>query len=342
MNITVLGAGMGLAAAHALKKLGHAVLLIDKDVDVLDRANKQLDKVEGEHAVAKDIAINFEHDCILSCLPYFKNLEIAKVCIDNGVRYCDLGGSVEVQNEIEAYAQKATKPLALSLGLAPGLINIVAESLIAQHGVPEELNMYVGGLPNPAIIREGYRRTWSVDGLYNEYVAPCEALVEGEIVTEDGMSGIHNVGEYDAFMTSGGISNSLKSFKEHGIVHAKYFTLRNPGHYSEVKSLLGGGLTPDQVKAAFTKLYPWTKDDMVVTAIMMYYQNVQINYSKIYFSDPEFSAMQKCTGFSAASVVDLVAKGTFDFTHDQILKTRLVEYQDITPDFFLNLTKLGL
>lgn len=337
MNITVLGAGMGLAAAHALKKLGHAVLLIDKDVTVLDRANKQLEKVEGEHAVATNISINFEHDCILSCLPYFKNLELAKVCIDNGVRYCDLGGSVEVQNEIEIYANtKGTKPVALSLGLAPGLINIVAESLIQKHGVPEELNMYVGGLPSPTMHRTTeYRRTWSVDGLYNEYAAPCQALVEGEVVTEEGMSGIHQIGDYDAFMTSGGISNSLKSFKEHGIVHAKYFTLRHPGHYSEVKALLNSGLTDVQVKDAFTKLYPWTKDDMVVTAIQMYYNNVQIAYSKVYFSDPEFSAMSKATGFSAASVVDLVAKGIFDYKE-------LVEYQDITPDFFNNLTKLGL
>ena len=96
-------------------------------------------------------------------------------CVDNEVRYCDLGGRVDVSESINEWAgKKATRPVFTDLGLAPGWVNILAEQGYKELNGPADdthIEMMVGGLPdylessnNPLC----YAVTWSVDGLINE------------------------------------------------------------------------------------------------------------------------------------------------------------------------------
>jgi saccharopine dehydrogenase-like NADP-dependent oxidoreductase len=133
--------------------------------------------------------------------------------VENEIRYCDLGGRVDVSESINNLAkEKATRPVFTDLGLAPGWVNILAEQGYKElYGDKDDVHveMMVGGLPdylqsanNP--LRYGV--TWSVDGLINEYRDDCIVLESGQIKTVKGMEGLQSVetealGSLEAFNT---------------------------------------------------------------------------------------------------------------------------------------------
>ena len=139
----VFGAGqMGVPIAHALKILGH-------DVTIYDSFNKNIEKskeylgssgtlangyvslngIRVMNASVEDIDnLETEVDVIVSALPFWCNLILAKYCIEKEIPYCDLGGDVKTTDEIVRFAKlHATSPVATDQGLAPGLVNITTE-----------------------------------------------------------------------------------------------------------------------------------------------------------------------------------------------------------------------
>jgi saccharopine dehydrogenase-like NADP-dependent oxidoreductase len=231
MKAAIFGIGrMGKAIAFAMRKQGFEVV----GVDSRPAAHELLDEIipEGDYTfyhtenLSGDIdgMLSFEDpDVVISSLPYHQNSFLARYCIVNKIRYCDLGGSVPVSKEINDYAKiKAEKPIITDLGLAPGWVNILAEWGYSEiRGVPEKISMMVGGLPvsqeNPPL---DYVVTWSIDGLINEYRDDCEILKDGKILKVKGMDGYEKVfidwigKKMEAFYTSGGASHTTKDMKE--------------------------------------------------------------------------------------------------------------------------------
>lgn len=350
MSISILGAGrMGTTVAYALSKLGHRISLIDNSAESLTLAQRTLNKLWEQGEILKvDHILGDVTDTtpstVISCLPYHQNFELAKYCIDNRIAYCDLGGSVEVENQIKEYATNAKKSVMLSLGLAPGLINILVESLIKKHGVPESVFMYVGGLPqnNTWYDNKDYCCNWSVDGLLNEYKAPVEILSNGQLEIHNALEGYEEEDNFEAFFTSGGISHTLVDLQKKGVKNCSYRTLRYRGHLAKLKTLLDSGLTDEEVKKCLSNLYPFNPNDQVLIRIKFLSRenggNLKINFSQIILSDMRFTAMARSTAFSAASVVDLVENKWIVPRNNN-----LISYRDIPLHrFFENLTKLGL
>jgi len=350
--IIVLGLGqMGSCATLALSKLGNLVTAIDSDKNKVDLYQEKFDKSWelGEHpkinCFLKD-ETNFGFckktgiDCVLSCLPYHQNIEVAKFCIENHIPYCDLGGDPPVEAEIKALAQKAEAPVFLSLGLAPGLVNIITEHLISKHGVPDEVYMYVGGLPQH-LFRGTYQRTWSIEGLYNEYAKDCQILKGGQIEIVAGMDSYENLDStYESFLTSGGISHSLESFKNRGVKNAEYRTIRYKGHHSQILPLISN-LSKEECLNVFEKIFPQTKEDFVKMRIELFYWDsgtVKVEYNHVWYSDPEFTALARTTAYPAAAIVHMVAQGNFNHIEQKILDYSMIEFSS----FSTNLTRLGL
>ena len=99
-------------------------------------------------------ALMFEKpDIVISSLPYHQTEMIGYWCVDNGMRYCDLGGRVDVSRNINKHALgAATKPVFTDLGLAPGWVNILAEEGCRQlHRQATTVKMMVGGLPDSKV-----------------------------------------------------------------------------------------------------------------------------------------------------------------------------------------------
>jgi len=366
MKAAILGVGrMGEAICYAMKNLGLEVIGIDSNKDAIKNFRKHI--VGGSTGVfyATDeneswrSPLSFEHpDVVVSSLPYHQTEEVARWCIDNGIRYCDLGGRVDVSRSINQYAEeKATKPVFTDLGLAPGWANILAEHGCRQlHRQVDSVKMMVGGLPTAKVNHPlDYVVTWSIDGLINEYKDVCEVLMDGEIRLVPGMSHVESVdcpvlGKLEAFCTSGGASHTAQSMKDKGVKNCVYKTLRYEGHRDIVDFLIKNQ-SEECVREAFEKgcKDPGDQPDIVLIKVFIYGEKVEWKEELAILGDLDgFSAMQKATAFSIASVASLMAEGIFDGNMEQrgdawIPYPKNLSYGHVPYDKFRDrLTSLGL
>ena len=382
MKALILGVGrMGTAIAYAMDKLGFQVTGMDTNRDAAEnmpfKVNyKQTYDEEGTPTVgapkndflvvkdANDIITGLnvlnKFDIVISSLPYHQTEKVALWCIDNGVRYCDLGGRVDVSENInKAAKERATLPVFTDLGLAPGLVNILAEEgcrkLYGQE--VENVNMMVGGLPDYSDSNLNplrYAVTWSVDGLINEYKDDCLILEDGEIKAVKGMSGLEELeteklGKLEAFYTSGGASHSIHSMKDRGVKNCSYKTLRYRGHGKIIKFLIRDCSLSDEV---MTKIFEEgcghaRRDEVIVLADVKggdktWHKEILIK------SDEGFSAMQKATAFSISSVAAIMAEGKMEGDKHEhrdyyTQYDKNLGYKDVPFDEFIkNLNKIGL
>jgi len=356
---------MGTAIAYGMGKLGFNVTGLDtnpnaaKHID-LSKPNNEFYAIKN----AADICSFIRHDkpdIAISSLPYHQTEAVGKHCVDNGIRYCDLGGRVDVSQNINDYARRnATKPVFTDLGLAPGLVNILAEQGCRELiGVNEgaSVEMMVGGLPDYLESANNplrYKVTWSVDGLINEYRDDCIILENGQIKTVKGMSGVEqletdSLGKVEAFYTSGGASHSIYSMKERGVANCSYKTIRYKGHGDMVRFLIRDcNLDDETLNKIFVDGCGHASKDEVIVIAKVKKANKTWRKEKLIKSDDQFSAMQKATAFSICSVATIMAKGEMEGNKEQHRDywekyNVALSYADVPFDkFHSNLNKLGI
>ena len=152
MKALVLGVGrMGTAIAYAMDQFGFEVTGMDANPDAANNmpSGGKFFVVDDDLRVSMVTQVQAKPDIVISSLPYHQTQVVGKWCADNEVRYCDLGGRVDVSQNINTHAkEKAVKPIFTDLGLAPGWVNILAEEGCRQlHHKIESVKMMVGGLP---------------------------------------------------------------------------------------------------------------------------------------------------------------------------------------------------
>jgi len=363
MRAIVLGVGrMGATIVYAMDKFGFDVVGMDMNpaaADNMPSGNKNFFIVDDAEDICKGIvASGSRPDVVISSLPYHQTEVVGKWCADNEVRYCDLGGRVDVSKNINDHAKEfATRPVFTDLGLAPGWVNILAEQGCKQiHRSAEKVSMMVGGLPampmNPPF---NYAVTWSIDGLINEYKDDCLVLEDGEIKTVAGMEGKEKVysklldQDMEAFYTSGGASHSIHDMKKRGVKNCTYKTLRYEGHCDVVKFLIRkSGLTEECLVNVFKKGCAKSTGDIVLIKVSVEAGDVTWSKEIIVGYDIKFSAMQKATAFSISSVAKIMAEGYFDerFIEHRGYKEKMpvvLKYSDVPYEMFeKNLSDLGL
>ena len=313
MKIALFGAGrMGRTIAHMIKKLGdHSIHSWDEHAEFLTECDrhsscniKKLDKIE-------------EFDLVISSLPYHLNSHISKLCIDAGITYCDLGGSVPVSKEINDLAKTNNATVFTDLGLAPGWANIMAEEAFQQilkqtSSIPHTINMRCGGLPDREVDAHvdpfNYSLTWSPEGLYNEYVddshvlqnhliARVPSLAEREMIKIDGFP------DLEAFTTSGGASHTLHSMKHRGVCNCSYKTLRYKGHLDLMLYFLKRKeFNATQLAELFKQR---GSSDVVIVEVEAFCPSSNITYrkTKVVEAKDGYSAMQRATAGGLVSAI---------------------------------------
>ena len=185
-NIVVIGAGnIGSAIAWMLAATG------DYRITVADRSADQLANVPAHERVDTEIvditdrpaleALLKGKFAVLSAAPFHLTAGIAEAAVAVGTHYLDLTEDVESTRRVKALAETAETALIPQCGLAPGFISIVAADLAAKFDKLDSVRMRVGALPQYPSNALNYNLTWSTDGLINEYIEPCEAIVEGRL-----------------------------------------------------------------------------------------------------------------------------------------------------------------
>lgn len=370
MKALVLGVGrMGKAIAYAMDKFGFDVVGMDTNPDAADnmpKDNKNFFIVDNVEDIFTGVIANGPlPDIVISSLPYHQTEEVGTWCVDNGLRYCDLGGKVSVSKNINEWASsKATKPVFTDLGLAPGWINILAEWGYSQMkgSKIDQIRMMVGGLPtqrkSPPL---NYSTTWSIDGLINEYKDDCEIIHDGKIATVPAMEGweIFNggpqLGPLEAFYTSGGASHTIKTMHERGVNSCHYKTIRYEGHRNTIKFLMDN-VSEECVRQAIENGCQPDPNEVDLVLMKVIVQTDELTWDKDAFivgdepqdEQPLFSAMQKATAFPIASVAKIMAEGKLEGDWEQHRDywsqyPKSLSYSHVPfREFDANLRELGL
>jgi lysine 6-dehydrogenase len=201
-----------------------------------------------------------ECDAVMSAIPYYFNYEMARLAVEAGVHFCDLGGNTEIvfkQKELDTYAREKRVTVVPDCGLAPGMVNILAEYGIEQLEDVESVKIFVGGLPQHPEPPLNYMLVYSLEGALDYYTTLSWVLRHGKRTQVKALSELEPVkfeqlGELEAFHTAGGLSTM--AFRYEGKVPAmEYKTLRYPGHAAIMETIRDLGLldtAPVDVKGA--------------------------------------------------------------------------------------------
>tara|TARA_R100000008_G_scaffold77942_1_gene58645 strand:- start:3418 stop:4461 length:1044 start_codon:yes stop_codon:yes gene_type:complete len=317
MKIALFGTGrMGRTIAYMIKQLG------DHTIHTWDTEERGVYGNYHTSCSIEDIpSIDSSFDLAISALPYHVNSSVAKLCIENKIPYCDLGGSVPVSSEINKMAEEHGSTVFTDLGLAPGWANILAEEALEKipratedwgGEVPHTIKMRCGGLPekisSPRTDPFNYSLTWSTEGLYNEYMDRSVILENGEIISVPSLCRrelieVDGFPELEAFTTSGGASHSLESMKERGVQNCSYKTMRYKGHLDlMVYFLQHRKFNAEQMASLFCRS---SVEDVVIVEAEAEFSSLNLTYrnTKIVEARDGYTAMQRATAGGLVSAI---------------------------------------
>lgn len=260
MRFLVLGGGLqGSACAYDLLTQDdvEAVTVADirsRDVPFLPSDDDRLGRTTLDLRDADAVrAVMDDHDAVLSAAPYYLNGDLARWAVETGCDYSDLGGNTEIvfeQLDLSAAAEDAGCTLVPDVGLAPGMVNVLAAEGVRRLDETEEVKMYVGGLPQRPRPPLNYQVVYSLEGALDYYTTPSWIVRDGERRQVEALSEVEQLdfdglGTLEAFHTGGGAS-TLPWHYEGEVDRLEYKTLRYPGHADLMRSIRELGLLSDE------------------------------------------------------------------------------------------------
>jgi lysine 6-dehydrogenase len=351
MRFVILGAGLqGSACAFDLLNSGAASSVVLADMNpaalppFLDRFRDD-DRLETVLLDARD------HDAVarlldgavacMNALPYYFNYDMARLSVDAGAHYSDLGGNTEIvrrQLELDERARERGVSVIPDCGLAPGMVNILAAAGINRLDSVDAVRIRVGGLPRDPEPPLNYQIVYSLEGVLDYYTTRSWVLRDGKPTEVDALSEVETVefpeplGALEAFHTAGGLSTMAWDY-EGQIPTMEYKTLRYPGHAHIMRAIRDLGLLETEpVKVGDTSVAPRDlfiavvdgrlrkpeSPDLVALRVEVEGtangSRARVRYDLIDEFDAEngISAMERTTGYSLAITGLMQADGRID------------------------------
>ena len=347
MRMLVLGAGLqGSACAYDLLQNDEVTEVRLADIST-EHLPEFLAPYSGKRLIptrldVRDVegvrALMRASDAIMSAIPYYFNLDLAKHAAETGVHFCDLGGNTDIvfeQKKLDAKAREKGITIVPDCGLAPGMVNILAQHGIDQLDTVDEVKIYVGGLPQDPEPPLNYQIVYSLEGVLDYYTTLSWVVRNGKREQVKALSELEPVhfdspvGELEAFHTAGGLSTM--AFRYEGkIPTMEYKTLRYPGHAKIMEAIRELGLLelePIDVKgvrvsprdvavaAMGPRLTKPEGKDLVALRVTVKGKKAgaakSISYELVDFYDDErgISAMMRTTGYSLSITGQMQARG---------------------------------
>ncbi|MDD5628500.1 MAG: saccharopine dehydrogenase C-terminal domain-containing protein [Elusimicrobia bacterium] len=345
MRFMILGAGMqGRACAFDMLKNPAVteVLLADSSAPMLTSAKaflkspriKTVRADAGDAARVKSLARG--RDALVSAVPYFFNLTLAKAAVAAQVNYVDLGGDTGIVRQelaLHAQAKKAGVCVLPDNGLGPGMISTIAVHGMEQLDQADEVLIRDGGLPQKPVPPMDYMLTFSEHGLINEYVGNATALRDGRRVEVPGLSEVETIdlpaplGRCEAAHAAGGLSTMAWTYA--GKVKTMDNKLiRYPGHIAVINAMRAMGffdqkphafgrsrLSPREMSARLFREHfdrPGDKDLVVIRVTVRGRKDgrrAEVVYTMLdrYDERTRMTAMMRTTGFPVSIVAQMAA-----------------------------------
>jgi len=259
-----------------------------------------------------------------------------RACIEAGVDMVDLSYMPEDPLTLHQKAVEADVTVVPDCGVAPGLSNILVGKAAGMLDLVESVHIFVGGLPERPVPPLGYKVTWCVEDLIEEYVRKALIVEGGRVVEVDALDGLEmidipRIGVLEAFYTDGvrTLHHTIR-----GVRSMWEKTLRYPGHADKIRLLRelgffdedpvvlerGINITPRELtgKVFENKLSMFEVKDLVVMKVEV--GGVQDNRETIYTynlldrfdEEKRMTAMARTTAYTASIVVELLARGVIE------------------------------
>jgi lysine 6-dehydrogenase len=346
MKMLVLGSGLqGCACAYDLLQNPAVTQVTLADLhperlprflaDAGDRLRPVRLDVTDEAAV---LSVMRGHDAVMSAIPYYFNGPMARLAVEAGAHFADLGGNTEIvfeQKKLQDAAVARGVSVMPDCGLAPGMVNILAAEGIRRIEQPARVRIFVGGLPQHPEPPLNYQIVYSLEGALDYYTTPSWVLRGGKPTQVDALSELEDVefpspvGTLEAFHTGGGISTMPFAWQDR-IDVMEYKTLRYPGHVAIMRPIRELGLLgnePIEVKgkqvvprdlfiaAVHPRLFKPEGRDLVALKVEVSGTSkgkpASVAFQLIDYYDAEhgISAMMRTTGYSLSITGQMQAEG---------------------------------
>ena len=338
-RVLVLGGGM-IGSAVAFDLARDAAL----DVTVADASAGRLSAVvarTGVRTVQADLsqphaigALAADYDLLVGALPSVIGYQTMTAVIDAARNYVDISFMAEDALALDAQARAQGVTVVADCGIAPGVSNMMVGFASTRLDACERVDIAVGGLPRERRWPYEYKAGFAPSDVIEEYVRPSRVVEGGRVVTRPALSDVElidvdGVGTLEAFVTDGlrSLVGTVRS------VSMQERTLRYPGHAMLMRVLRESGffsrepidvggqrVRPLDVTSAL--LFPqWTfadgEADLTVMRVVVEGRaagaDARYEWQLLDRYDPAtgLRSMSRTTGFAAAIVARLVARGAF-------------------------------
>lgn len=335
----VLGTGVGKAIVHRLLKWSDTAGVVVADMD-FSRAEEAV-RFVGEDSRCRpaefragrhvDPALFREFDVVISALPARYSFRLASSAIGAGVHFCDLGGVVDMTRKLislNEYAHAKKVSVIPDCGLMPGLGLQLARLLVEKFDCTDSIRILAGGLPQKPVPPVFYQRVFSLEGLRHICYDAAPVLLDGEIMWRDPFSDYERLivwelaefsdkdkfkGEVEAFTTAGAALGPW-IFRRLGVKNFVEKTIRWPGFVKFVKKI-----PKESFESEISPHINIPVDDRNPDLVWMNIEasgtkggeTLEHSFTLFDLFDPAtgLTAMERTTGFSAALVARMMARG---------------------------------
>ncbi len=324
------------------------VIVADLQFETAQRAARRINTLLGreiayplEMDVRNEIAVRSAlagKTACLSAVPYFYNLPLTKLAVEANVNYCDLGGNTDIarqQHQLDNEARVRGVSVIPNCGQVPGMGTTLIVYAMGLLNEVLDVYMWDGGLPQHPKPPFNYLLTFHIAGLTNEYAEAAVFLRDWKITQVEPITEVETVefpppiGKLEAFVTGGGLDTMPWTF-EGKLRTLQNLTLRYPGHYEKLRAYYELGLwelKPIRVgnvevvpRDVFHALFepkvadPTQKDLIIIRVRAVGKKDNKAAEAWVevidYFDEQTgFTAMERGTGWSAAIVAEMMARG---------------------------------
>jgi saccharopine dehydrogenase-like NADP-dependent oxidoreductase len=340
MNVLVLGCGLvGRPMAIDLAKEESF------NVTVADINLKNLKKIPSALPIKKmqkDLSnpdqlksLLKKADIVVNAVPGFMGFNNIKEIIKAKKNVVDIAFFPENPFELDELAKQNNVTAVVDCGVAPGMSNLLAGYVDSILDKTETILIYVGGLP---VVREfpyEYKAGFSPIDVIEEYTRPARYIENGKLVIRPALSdpeflNFDEVGTLEAFNSDGlrTLADTLTA------PNMKEKTLRYPGHIEKMRVLRESGFfSQEEIEVNGVKIKPidftskllfpmWElkegDEEFTVMKIIVEGEKdkrkVRYTYNLLDRHDKKTNihSMARTTGYTATTVVRLLANGLFD------------------------------
>lgn len=331
MRIILIGCGhIGsvLAADLAENMPSSEIVVSDSDVKrvegVISKIGRDNLSITQMDAADYQNLVNVlkKFDIAVGLTPGRLGYQTVRACIEAGVDMVDLSYMPEDVMSLSQEALEAGVTVIPDCGLAPGLSNMLVGRAASLLDQVEEAIILVGGIPERPIPPLGYKVTWCVDDLIEEYTRRVKIVRDGRLIEVEALDGLEliefpEVGVLEAFYTDGvrTLHHTMK-----GVRNMWEKTLRYPGHAEKIKLLRDLGFFDEPYRQMTIKLLEERLSlpelrDLVVMSVKVIGLKGGSRVAYIYrlldrYDDVrKVTAMARTTAYTASIVIQLLARG---------------------------------